>query len=131
MIVNTTDRTTVEVEALISNLRKDVTELITDLNTDVSNMMAALNTTISNSVGTVKSIQRGVVVGGSKEAVININPVNPDKCIVLLDNSYISVSNSTAFSYLISITETVLTIGANKPADFPSKEISWQVVEFY
>ena len=121
MIVNTRDSATADIEAIVYNLKKEVSELLTDVKNEVM-----------NSVGTVKSIQRGVVVGITDYTVeITINKVNPDKCMVLLDNSWVSSGNGTSCTYLISITETTLTIGTNRVSTYASEELSWQVVEFY
>ena len=121
MIVNTRDSATADIEAIVYNLKKEVSELLTDVKNEVM-----------NSVGTVKSVQRGTVTGIDGGSVtITINPVNPDKCMVLINSSYISADNYTSLSYLISITETTLTIGTNRGATYKSDKTSWQVVEFY
>ena len=120
MIVNTTDRTTIEVEALISNLKREVTDLLTDVKNEVK-----------NSVGTVKSIQRGTVASFSGTKDITINPVNPDKCMVIINSGYVAGESATNLSYLVAITETVLTISGNNLDGYSSRTVSWQVIEFY
>ena len=120
MIVNTRDSATADIEAIVYNLKREVSELLTDVKNEVK-----------NSVGTVKSIQRGVITDiSSYTTSITINPVNPDKCMVLLNNSYVGATSVTSLSYLVSITETTLTIGTNITGS-RSDEVSWQVVEFY
>lgn len=130
MIVNAGANSTDEQIALLVNAINDnLTELRTDIQAQIDQISNAVDSATFNAV---KSIQRGVVTGNTTSKIeIAINPVNPDKCMVLLNSSWISDTNTTTFSYLVSITETVLTIGANRPADYSSKEISWQVVEFY
>ena len=131
MIVNAgSDPITTEVEAILNGVRSDVNNLFTDLNNEINTMMATLNTTISNSVGTVKSIQRGVALGTDNgNLTININPVNPDKCIVLINPSYIINTDSTKLAYLVSITETEVVFSYNGTAN--PRHFGWQVVEFY
>lgn len=84
----------------------------------------------------VKSIQKGVVDFNSRDDVtITINPVNPDKCFVLLNSKLTGRGgngNGTIYdSYLKSITANGFTITSNYDANGLNGSTSYQVVEFY
>ena len=82
----------------------------------------------------IKSIQRGVITGQSHEVKITISPVNPDKCFVILNGGFADLDNSYSQNikapYLISLTETQLTVNIGGGADDAKPPASWQVVEF-
>lgn len=85
----------------------------------------------------VKSVQRGVTTKTS----ITISTVNPQKCLVILNNSFLSYGYGSGnyISYVYgsivkSLTENNLTITKNY-YDYSSSEsyteVSWQIIEFY
>lgn len=143
----TVQSTSDEIKALIG------TEIATQLSVLKDEIVAAIG---SNSNSVIKSIQRGTTTGTT---VTLAQSVNPDKCIVLLDNQYIA--NNTVASHggsslsansskiptgatIVSLTETTLTLTANETysGDLGSLgarveykvvtgTVSWQVIEFY
>ena len=90
-----------------------------------------------SSKGIVKSVQRGVTTNTS----ITISTVNPQKCLVILNNSFLShaLNRSSDYSSYVygsivkSLTENNLTITKNyyEHSSDSYKEVSWQVIEFY
>ena len=127
MIINLSagDNTSEEVEVLLTELETEINTLMTELKSDVANTIAQLTDTINNlPLGAVKSIQRGEHNSKDSNSSISINPVNPDKCIVLLSSPYI-YSNGTYLPRLVSISENEFTITRHQEV------ISWQVIEFY
>jgi hypothetical protein len=91
--------------------------------------------TIANG-SAVKSVRRGVVEFNSiNDRNINISPpVNPDKCVVLLDN-YLTAADSaeTWGATVVSLTSTTLTLTPNRYNDGNDTfgKASWQIIEFY
>ena len=96
-----------------------------------------------NGGGGVKSVQRGTYTfSSSNTGTITISTVNPDKCMVLIDNGIVGTSaasssknyTGTAYgSYLVSLAETKLTVSTNETINDSSPSygtISWQVIEF-
>jgi hypothetical protein len=146
MIINTgVNSTTAEVNGILTQLENEVNTLVTELNTNMTNMvtelsnevstlLTILNTTVSNSVGAVKSVQRGVQASKNTVSTITINPVNPDKCLVLLDSGYIGNGGTFNLPSLVSLTSTELTVssvGINNSVGVSGGNFSWQVIEFY
>lgn len=82
-------------------------------------------------MGTVKSVQSGVVTLGGYSGAggsVDINTVDPNKCLVILNGIYGSSGLNTVSAYLSSITANKLTIGIDSNQ---STKCSWQVIEFY
>lgn len=101
--------------------------------TDKSEAHFALNKLISESSSgggldsnIIKSIQRGT----SSSDKITINTVNPDKCIVLLNNSGLSDTSYSVYgAYVTNLKANVLEVHTNNRDD-SSMTISWQIIEF-
>ncbi|WP_281740485.1 hypothetical protein [Holdemanella biformis] len=101
--------------------------------TDKSEAHFALNKLISESSSgggldsnIIKSIQRGT----SSSDKITINTVNPDKCIVLLNNSCLSDTSYSVYgAYVTNLKANVLEVHTNNRDD-SSMTISWQIIEF-
>lgn len=101
--------------------------------TDKSEAHFALNKLISESSSgggldsnIIKSIQRGT----SSSDKITINTVNPDKCIVLLNNSCLSDTSYRVYgAYVTNLKANVLEVHTNNRDD-SSMTISWQIIEF-
>lgn len=104
----------------------------------------------SAKMGAVKSIQRGIATFEMSSSnpytlvspTININTVNPDKCIVLINGdvasstgSNYSIPSTTCGVYLSSISQEEIVVGSNvrgiSGAVLIQKTFSWQVIEFY
>lgn len=124
MVYNVTnkDRTTAEVEAMLTNLNNEITNMLNDV-----------KTTITNSLGSVKSVQRGTVTNkDTSNIVININPINPNKSFVLIDVGY-TPEVTHQHPILVSLTETQVTFSPSYINGNPTTAIkfSWQVVECY
>ena len=100
----------------------------------------------------VKSVQRGLIKSQEvttndpesdlKYAFINIQPINPDKSILLLYSStvnYVSSSGATkqeaypVNGRIYSPTQLVIypTLYDNTGHDYYIKQLCWQVIEFY
>ena len=131
MIFNVgSNSTTDEVTAILTSLKQEVNNLMTEVKSEVITML----TEVTNSIGAVKSVQRGRAVGnGSNRIVININEVNPAKCLVLVSPSELS---STSYNYVASpyeLTATTLTVTYSYSSGSSNNNISfsWQVIEFY
>lgn len=87
----------------------------------------------------IKSVQRGVSGEEGEPSgtlSISISSVDPNKCLVILDNS-VSKSgqdyHATHSAYLKSLTSNTLTVGTNylsSGLDY-GYLFSWQVIEFY
>lgn len=74
----------------------------------------------------IKSIQRGT----SSSDKITINTVNPDKCIVLLDNS--TLSNGEYYvngAYVVKLKEDTLELYSNY-SNKNNYTVGWQIIEF-
>ena len=74
----------------------------------------------------IKSIQRGT----SSSTKVTINTVNPDKCIVLLDNS--TLSNGEYYvdgAYVVKLKEDTLELSSNY-SNKNSYTVGWQIIEF-
>ena len=134
------DNTSEEVEVLLTELETEINTLMTELKSDVESMITELNNDVSSAVatlstrGAVKSVQRGVNTGTTSNLVITINPVNPDKCLVLLNTSYTGNSGTFNLPSLVSLTETELTVSPNAintSSGTIGSTFSWQVIEFY
>ena len=130
------DNTSEEVEVMLTELESEINTLMAELKSDVESMITNLTNTINNSsIGAVKSIQRGSVVGTpNKTTEVTINAVNPDKCLVLLSVSEIGGEGYNYLPNVYSLTSNKLTI-TETYISFPNSNnettISWQVVEFY
>ncbi len=86
-------------------------------------------------ISVIKSIQRGTAKGKSEDENIQIpiSAVDPNKCMVLLDNSMIISGgvSSVRGAYVISLEETMLTISPNGTRSGGTEcEVGWQVIEF-
>ncbi len=88
-----------------------------------------------DNISVIKSIRRGV--GTADYEVENISipldpPVDPAKCIVILDNSILSASGTTKGAYVVSLDTNALTVRINYNQQVPSSDykFGWQVVEF-
>lgn len=112
---------------------------------------------ILDGIGCIKSVQMGRVSASKTENNIVISEVNPEKCIVLLENSVISthyaplngfyaaetgITYQNNLSYLISLGAEELIIGRNNGTCLIYTEtgikgtayngyVSWKVIEFY
>ena len=101
--------------------------------TDKSEVHFALNKLMSESSSNggldsniIKSIQRGT----SSSNKITINTVNPDKCVVLLNNSCLSRTDYNVYgTYVINLKANVLEVSTNSKND-SDMTISWQIIEF-
>lgn len=91
-------------------------------------------------VSIVKSVQRGT----TSSTTVSISTVNPQKCVVILDNEVLagnvggSRSHTTDGSYVKSLTANKLSItknlywGVQSDSDHQfTGTVSWQVIEFY
>ena len=116
-------------ETLVASLSQQVGSLQTEL-ADVKSKVESSNN--QSSSGAIKSVQRGTTTGTS----ITISSVDPNKCIVILDNQYpagaapwvygigdySSADVKSSFpsvptgAYVTSLTATKLTITNNKVA---------------
>lgn len=91
------------------------------------------------SVSIVKSVQRGT----TSSTNVSISTVNPNKCIVIINNGVLTGSASgenTTGAYITALTATQLTITQNTYYAYSKNDgtntkrtsrISWQVIEFY
>lgn len=74
----------------------------------------------------IKSIQRGTTT----DTKVTINTVNPDKCIVLLDNSILS--NGEYYvngAYVVKLKEDTLELSSNY-SNKNHSTVGWQIIEF-
>ena len=74
----------------------------------------------------IKSIQRGT----TSSTKVTINTVNPDKCIVLLDNS--TLSNGEYYvdgAYVVKLKEDTLELSSNY-SNKNNHTVGWQIIEF-
>ena len=133
------DNTSEEVEVLLTELETEINTLMTELKSDVESMITKLNNDVSSAVatlstrGAVKSIQRGIANNNTTDLInININTVNPDKCLVILNSS--STADIKSQPTLKSLTSNLLTVTSASyynGYDYYGVSFSWQVVEFY
>ena len=125
-----------DIDSDITTLSNNVATVKTDVAT-VKSSVSTMNTTVSNLGGAVKSIQRGVHGGSNnhENIIININPVNPDKCVVFISMPRNSWTYSSDYQpQLVSITTTSITVspsGTYSDGTMSPSSFSWQVVEFY
>ena len=128
------------------------TEEASPLNSIIQNIVDALQTKITTgSVPIVKSVQRGVTTSTS----VTLKNVDPNKCVVILNNEYTGhgfytyqSKTNNAYTYaklsygatVDSLTSNKLTITKNSAfsgssfSDGPAEQtgkVSWQVIEFY
>lgn len=128
---------------------KTLDTLMEELKTAVASIQTNVT---SGGVPIVKSVQRGTTTSTS----VTISSVNPDKCIVILNNQYIDgisyltggdkshTYGTNSGAIVSSLTATKLTITANSILssarydtfdgwiETTSKgKVSWQVIEFY
>lgn len=74
----------------------------------------------------IKSIQRGT----TKDTKVTINTVNPDKCIVLLNNSLLSTtSDNVDGAYVVKLKANSLELSSNYNDRF-NYTVGWQIIEF-
>ena len=87
--------------------------------------------------GAIKSIQRGTASSvDTGNITITLSTVNPDKCMVLLNNRLLRGSGEygvTYGSFVTNLTEDALTITSNyhiNSSIYTYGNIGWQVIEF-
>lgn len=120
----------------MSTLSTDMTTKIAAVTTNVNSKFTTLTSTV-NSKPTVKSVQRGVHGGSSDTSniTININSVNPSKCLVLLSQHRNSWTYANDYRpQLVSMTATSITVspsGTYSDGVMSASSFSWQVIEFY
>lgn len=74
----------------------------------------------------IKSIQRGT----TSDTKVTINTVNPDKCIVLLNNSLLSItSDSVNGAYVVKLKANSLELSSNY-YNRRNYTVGWQIIEF-
>lgn len=74
----------------------------------------------------IKSIQRGT----TSSTKVTINTVNPDKCIVLLDNSTLSNGEyDVDGAYVVKLKEDTLELSSNY-SNKTHYTVGWQIIEF-
>lgn len=74
----------------------------------------------------IKSIQRGT----TQDTKVTINTVNPDKCIVLLDNSTLSNGEyDVDGAYVVKLKEDTLELSSNY-SNKTHHTVGWQIIEF-
>lgn len=114
-----------------------------DLGTILTKMQEVLESIPSSMV---KSVQKGTTTATS----VSIAEVNPDKCIVILNNGKLSgsrkaggsssvISDGTGGAVLTSLTATELNLTVNSYVYYDKNDISgaknatvsWQIIEFY
>ena len=132
MVFNMSNSTTAEVAAILDELKLEVNNILASVKSEVNGMITNLNGVV-NSIGTVKSIQRGTLEptgSGAPEVTVNINTVNPDKCMVLLNTSLIMGGDTAYTPALLELTATSFTVTWNGTWS-DGCVFSWQVIEFY
>ena len=122
-----------EINTMLTGFTNDVDSDMVSLSNDIATVkssISTMNTTVGNLGGAVKSVQRGVAKTNGSGLTININTVNPNKCLVVLNastsNSYLPMLRS-----ITSNTLTVSEVGNFSSGEFYSYDFSWQVIEFY
>mgnify|MGYP006864514954 FL=1 len=74
----------------------------------------------------IKSIQRGT----TSDTNVAINTVNPDKCIVLLNNSLLSTtSDNVDGAYVVKLKANSLELASNY-FNRDNYTVGWQIIEF-
>lgn len=74
----------------------------------------------------IKSIQRGTTT----DTKVTINTVNPDKCIVLLNNSLLSTtSDNVDGAYVVKLKANSLELSSNY-YNRNNYKVGWQIIEF-
>lgn len=74
----------------------------------------------------IKSIQRGT----TSDTKVTINTVNPDKCIVLLNNSLLSTtSDNVDGAYVVKLKANSLELSSNY-YNRRNHTVGWQIIEF-
>lgn len=74
----------------------------------------------------IKSIQRGT----TSDTKVTINTVNPDKCIVLLDNGKLNYPDySVNGAYVIKLKANSLELSSNY-SNNTGYTVGWQIIEF-
>ena len=74
----------------------------------------------------IKSIQRGT----TSATKVTINTVNPDKCIVLLNNSLLSTtSDNVDGAYVVKLKANSLELSSNY-YNRNNYTVGWQIIEF-
>ena len=116
-----------------------------DIDSGTATVSSFMETYSPNGGGGVKSVQRGTYTfSSSNTGAITISKVNPDKCMVLIDNGIVGYAaaagsnNYTAVangSYLVSLAATKLNISQNATFNKDGSAnnygtVSWQVIEF-
>ena len=122
-----------EVNTMLTGFSNGIDADMTALSSAVNTSVNTLSTTVNNiPKGAVKSVQRGVHGGSATDNItININTVNPSKCMVLLQRT----RDTTNLPSLVSIASTSFTVTTSS-AVYPTSPntaspFSWQVIEFY
>lgn len=91
-------------------------------------------------IGKVKSIQKGVTLGTSSsiDRIVQINPVNPNKCFIYLENSvaFFDAATNIVLSppFVTSFTQSFFsirngsrTLSGGVQTAYP---INWTIIEF-
>jgi len=127
-----------EVNTMLTGFTNGIDADMTALSSAVNTSVSTLSTTVNNiPKGAVKSVQRGVHGGSSDTSniTININTVNPAKCLVVLSQHRNSWTYANDYRpHLVSITATSITVspsGTYSDGTMSASSFSWQVVEFY
>lgn len=138
-----------QIETMLNSFVSETSQVLTAFKTDVSSELAAFKSGINDQItaltniinnvpkSAVKSVQRGTHGGSSstENITININSVNPDKCLVLISlprNSWTYAHDY--FPQLVSIAATSITVspsGSYSDGVMSPSSFSWQVIEFY
>lgn len=121
---NTARNTTASASGTLSQKLTHIIELLTVGSVKDKLETIATQTTVGN-VSVVKSIQRGLVAHTTPTTTVEINEVNPDKCVVILTGTGYSASSP----YVISIDATNFVL--KSPINDYCLTIDWQVIEFY
>lgn len=125
---NTAANNTADATGTLSQKLAYIISQLTD--GDVNEKLETIVTQTQN-IGVVKSIQRGTAETVQTDDKwtyyidVEINPVDADKCVVLLDDAGIA-GNSTGI-YLGSLTPSSFRV----VSDDYEHTFSWQVIEFY
>ena len=127
-------------KSINSNISKSLDVLITEKCNELqSKLNSVYNTvTVTGNIPSVKSVQRGTTwfPDTSNNSVdITISSVNPDKSIVLLNESGFVTCSSKGAGYnliavLSNLQSTTITISTGS-CDAYRDIVSWQVIEFY
>ena len=148
------DNTSEKVEATLTEFMNDVNSALASFKSEVNTMLSGFTSDVNTNLstvksevtavkgvvsslgGAVKSIQRGSLTPSNAEVAdvrVNINTVNPDKCVVLLNTSRITGDDTTYLPALTALTATSFTVtfSGGWTSGLKGHIFSWQVIEFY